>query len=383
MVIKLKNKDSKNITLIHACILGIIICLGIYYFVDVFWNGFFVDWFTDRYMITHEVYSADIKKRIIVTEPLWQKLKISILEVLITTVLICIIVTFKVADLYAKTNVKKSITAISVMLHDFMVKENGNIEIFPKEYAEIAAQISEIKQAMQRHEQILKEEADRKNDLITYLAHDLKTPLTSVIGYLTLLRDERQISEELQEKYLSISLDKAERLEELVNEFFEITRFNLSNITLQYSRVNLTRLLEQTVFEFKPMFMDKGLECQLEAAPDIMLKCDADKIQRVFDNLLRNAVFYSFDNSVIKIIVVQEDKEVSVKFINNGDTIPQEKLGRIFEQFYRLDTSRASRNGGAGLGLAIAKEIVELHNGQITAESADEVIEFNVIVPFL
>ncbi len=112
-------------------------------------------------------------------------------------------------------------------------------------------------------------------------------------------------------------------------------------------------------------------------------KCDSGKIQRVFDNLLRNAVFYSFENSVIKIIIKQEDKQIFIKFTNHGDTIPQEKLGRIFEQFYRLDTSRSSKNGGAGLGLAIAKEIVELHSGTITAESADELIEFNVTIPVL
>ncbi len=114
-----------------------------------------------------------------------------------------------------------------------------------------------------------------------------------------------------------------------------------------------------------------------------MLKCDVDKIQRVFDNILRNAVFYSFEDSIINIQVLQDEKEVTVKFINQGDTIPDEKLGRIFEQFYRLDTSRSSQSGGAGLGLAIAKEIVELHNGTITAKSADEVIEFNVRLPVL
>lgn len=111
---------------------------------------------------------------------------------------------------------------------------------------------------------LTKEAEQQKNDLVVYLAHDLKTPLTSVIGYLTLLRDERQISEELRQKYLLISLGKAERLENLNNEFFEITRFNLSHITLQYSKVNLTRLFEQLIFEFQLMFEEKNLQCNYE-----------------------------------------------------------------------------------------------------------------------
>lgn len=123
-----------------------------------------------------------------------------------------------------------------------------------------------------------KEAEQRKNDLVVYLAHDLKTPLTSVIGYLTLLRDEDQISEELRKKYLSISLNKAERLEDLINEFFEITRFNLSDIELQYSAVNLTRMLEQLTFEFKPMLHDKNLLCDLRIAVDIIIKCDVNQI---------------------------------------------------------------------------------------------------------
>ncbi len=260
----------------------------------------------------------------------------------------------------------------------------GNEQIIlPEDMKNIQDRMNLIRETALRNASLAKEAEQRKNDLIIYLAHDLKTPLTSVIGYLTLLRDERQISEELQEKYLSISLGKAERLEELINEFFEITRFNLSNITLQYSKVNLTRLFEQLVFEFRPMLIGKGLECKLEAAPGLVLKCDVDKIQRVFDNLLRNAVFYSFEDSVINIQVLKDKKEVSIKFINHGDTIPAEKLERIFEQFYRLDTSRSSQSGGAGLGLAIAKEIVELHNGTITAKSEDEIIEFNVKLPVL
>mgnify|MGYP001240331856 FL=1 len=128
-----------------------------------------------------------------------------------------------------------------------------------------------------------------------YLAHDLKTPLSSVIGYLNLLRDEKQISEELREKYLNISLDKAERLEELINEFFEITRFNLSNITLVYSKINLTMMLEQLGHEFKPMLAGKNLKCEFDVQPDMMLSCDANKLQRVFDNVLRNAVINAWN----------------------------------------------------------------------------------------
>ena len=226
-----------------------------------------------------------------------------------------------------------------------------------------------------------KEAEQRKNDLVIYLAHDLKTPLTSVIGYLTLLHDEQQISEELRQKYLSVSLEKAERLEDLINEFFEITRFNLSEISLEYSKVNITRLLEQLVFEFQPMLNEKNLKCTLEIEPDTMIRCDVDKIQRVFDNLLRNAVNYCFADGTIEIKARTIGNELQIKFRNPGNTIPQEKLNRIFEQFYRLDTSRSSASGGAGLGLAIAKEIVEHHNGTITAKSANDKIEFKVALP--
>lgn len=220
----------------------------------------------------------------------------------------------------------------------------------------------------------------KKNDLVMYLAHDLKTPLASVIGYLNLLRDEKEISDELREKYISISLEKAERLEDLINEFFEITRFNLSDITLQYGKINLTRLLEQLVYEFKPMLADKNLICNINAENDIVINCDGDKIQRAFDNILRNAVIYSFENSKINITANYVDNGVSITFSNNGNTIPQEKLERIFEQFYRLDEAR-STNGGAGLGLAIAKQIIELHGGKISAKSENNLIEFTVVLP--
>lgn len=266
---------------------------------------------------------------------------------------------------------------------DALIDENADDVVLSSELAAVEKKINYIKHTLEQRKLETELAEQRKNDLVVYLAHDLKTPLTSVIGYLTLLRDESKISEELREKYLSISLEKAERLEDLINEFFEITRFNLSNLTLEYSRVNLTRLLEQLTYEFKPMFLEKNLKCELEIAPDTMIKCDANKMHRVFDNLLRNAVNYSFDEGTIHIAATQNENGLSIKFTNCGNTIPQEKLERIFEQFYRLDTARSSRNGGAGLGLAIAKEIVELHKGTITAQSDNEVIEFEVTIPIL
>lgn len=264
---------------------------------------------------------------------------------------------------------------------DALIEENSGDVVLSTELAATEKKINHIKHTLAQRKLATELAEQRKNDLVVYLAHDLKTPLTSVIGYLTLLRDENQISEELREKYLSISLEKAERLEDLINEFFEITRFNLSDITLEYSRVNLTRLLEQLTYEFKPMLLEKNLKCELEIASNVMLKCDVNKMQRVFDNLLRNAVNYSFDDGTIHIVATQNENNLSIKFTNCGNTIPQEKLERIFEQFYRLDTARSSRSGGAGLGLAIAKEIVELHNGTITAKSENEVIEFEVTIP--
>ena len=266
---------------------------------------------------------------------------------------------------------------------DALLQENSEDISMSPELSAIEKKMNTVKHTLEKQRLDMQLAEQRKSDLVMYLAHDLKTPLASVIGYLNLLHDEGEISGELREKYLSISLDKAERLEDLINEFFEIARFNFSHIVLQYGRINLTRLLEQLVYEFKPMLKEKNLGCKLDAANDIMHKCDADKIQRVFDNLLRNAVIYSYAGTDIEIMAMEQDDNVIVRFVNQGDTIPAEKLERIFEQFYRLDAARSSATGGAGLGLAIAKEIVEAHGGTITAESENEQIIFTVTMPVL
>lgn len=378
---KLKIKISKTTTLIGTCILGIAACFGLYYLVDKVWNGFFVDWFTAKYMNTHEVYSADVGKDILVTEPLWSELKVFILTVLIIIVLICIAIIFAVANLHAKAEVRKSITETSVMLHDFMIEEKGNIDIFPKEYAEISAQMSEIKSTMQRHEQMLKEEASRKNDLIAYLAHDLKTPLTSVIGYLALLDEAQDMPIEQKTKYVNIALSKALRLEKLINEFFDITRYNLQQIDLEKESINLCHMLVQMTDEFYPLLNAHGNQTEVCVDEDVTVYGDSMKLARVFNNILKNAIYYSYPDTTIKIWAESTDTDVWIYFCNKGKTIPAGKLNSIFEKFFRMDEARSTNTGGAGLGLAIAKEIITLHGGKITAESENESTTFRISLP--
>ncbi len=252
-----------------------------------------------------------------------------------------------------------------------------------EDLSEINALLNSIKSDIEFNERAAKEAEQRKNDLVVYLAHDLKTPLTSIIGYLTLLRDEKDIPQKSHDHYIEVTLDKAERLEDLINEFFEITRFNLTQQVLELSYVDMVRLLEQLTYEFKPMLENKNLDCILHAPQSLEMKCDIQKMQRVLDNLLRNAVNYSFENTEIHITLTQEEAGHKIVFENKGNTIPKEKLDYIFEQFFRLDSSRTSQTGGAGLGLSISKSIVEQHQGTIKVDSYDERIIFEVFIPQL
>lgn len=223
-----------------------------------------------------------------------------------------------------------------------------------------------------------KEAEQRKNDLIVYLAHDLKTPLTSIVGYLTLLKEAPELPAEYRAKYTDITLEKAYRLEQLINEFFDITRFNLQSIALESNHIDLTMMISQMAEEFYPVLKERGLSCNVSIQSRIHIVGDADKLSRVFDNLMRNAVSYSYPNSQITISAHTQNGKVIITFKNRGDRIPEQKLNMIFEKFFRADNARTSTTGGAGLGLAIAKQIVELHGGTITAQSDDYYTTFTV-----
>lgn len=247
----------------------------------------------------------------------------------------------------------------------------------PPELDEVEQQLNKVLVEVKQSRLTAEEAEQRKNNLIVYMAHDLKTPLTSVIGYLSLLHDEKEISPPLREKYLGIALKKAQRLEELINQFFEITRFNLSHMELELSRINMSLMLEQEISEFQPMFAEKNLTCSTLISRDIYLSCDVDKMERVFDNLIKNAVNYSYEGTKI-LLQAKPLKQEGMELIitNHGKTIPPEKLERIFEQFYRMESARTSSTGGSGIGLAIAREIVQQHGGTLVCESENETIRF-------
>ena len=261
---------------------------------------------------------------------------------------------------------------------DLVLKEDNETIKLPSDVNEFAEKLNDIKYDYIVSKKNAKEAEDKKNDLIMYMAHDLKTPLTSIIGYLTLLTDEKEIPRNLQEKYMKIALDKALRVEELTNEFFDITRYNLSSMPINKQNINLSYLLKQLVDECYPMLEKSNLKCNLNVPDKVMYLGDGDKLARAFGNLLKNAISYSFENTTIEINLKEENDNIYISFKNKGEKIPEYKLDKIFEKFYRADASRTSSTGGAGLGLAITKEIIELHGGTIGVKNDDEYIEFDI-----
>ena len=271
---------------------------------------------------------------------------------------------------------------------DKVFQKDSSLIALPRDFKEVENKLNSIKYQKLRSEQLALEEEQRKNDMVMYLAHDLKTPLTSVIGYLTLLNKEKELPPSVRERYLQVSLDKAVRLEDLIDDFFEITRFSMKNFTLTKSTIDLSLMLNQLVDEFYPQLKEHQLTCRVEVPSKLTFYGDGDKLARVFDNLIRNAINYSYSGTQILVTGGLEQAEeylsgqqIHLCFASHGDVIPQQKLEKIFEKFYRVDNARSGETGGSGLGLAIAQEIVTLHQGRITAESDCDSTRFYIWLP--
>ena len=340
-------------SLIANIMVAMIISLIVYFIMAMFFEGIISDIVAN---LNYDIYSWIVYNREIVV------------YVYIGIVLAVIIYRF----------ISKYVNAIHEVYNalDLILKEDNETIKLPSEMNQFSDKINEIKYDYILTKKNEREAEQKKNDLIVYMAHDLKTPLTSIIGYLTLLKDEKQISKELQEKYIKIALDKALRVEDLTNQFFDITRYNLQNMPINKQEMNLVYLLKQVIDECYPMLEKRNLKCHLESVDKVMYVGDGDKLARAFDNLLKNAINYSYENTTIEIQLEEKEGKISIVFRNKGDKIPQYKLDKLFEKFYRGDDARTSSTGGAGLGLAITKQIIELHQGKIYVKNDNEYIEF-------
>ena len=295
------------------------------------------------------------------------------------TLLLCILLLF-VIFIFAKRYMKP-FQDIDRQLDALLSDDSSEIHL-SKELASTEQKLGALKQAMEKRLFDAQLADQRKNDLVTYLAHDIRTPLTSVVGYLNLLDEAKDMPEEQREKYTRITLDKAYRLEKMINEFFEITRYGLQQIQLNKGTVDLCYMLVQLTDELLPVLTRNGNTSVIKMDnEDITVYCDREKLARVFHNILRNAAAYSYPNTEIVISAEEQDGNVEIRFQNQGKTIPPEKLETIFERFYWMDDARGSDSGGAGLGLAISKEIITLHGGTIRAESENDTIVFIVTIP--
>ncbi len=261
-----------------------------------------------------------------------------------------------------------------------LLEEDSEIRL-PPEMAATERKLNAVKGELKRRAREAKVAEQRKNDLVMYLAHDIRTPLTSVIGYLSFLSEAPDMPVEQRAKYVNITLEKAYRLEKMVDEFFEIARYNLQELRLQKEPIDLYYMLVQIIDELTPVLAAHGNHVALQADETLTAYGDPDRLARVFNNVLKNAAAYSFANTQIDLCAKSEDGFVTVTCKNQGKTIPPEKLSAIFERFYRLDESRASNTGGAGLGLAIAQEIVALHGGTIAAASENNTVTFTIVLP--
>lgn len=253
------------------------------------------------------------------------------------------------------------------------VKNEDEFAFLADKLNQMADDIKEIMENERRSEYA-------KNELITSVAHDLRTPLTSIIGYLDLV-SSKELAQDTQMKYIGIAYNKSKRLEKLIEDLFTYTKFNFGEVKATYMEVDIVKLLNQLVDEFYPSFAECRLVYEFTSTnSSAVIKADGDLLARAFANLISNAIKYGRDGKNILINLSKVDYGIIITITNFGDIIPKEDLERIFQRFYRVESSRSSETGGSGLGLAIAQSIIEMHGGEISAKSDSDGTVFTVML---
>lgn len=240
-------------------------------------------------------------------------------------------------------------------------------------------ELTDIAENLNRMEEDIQELIDKertseqsKTDLITNVAHDLRTPLTSILGYLELLRKNQKLSPEMQQKYLDIAYNKSVRLQKLIEELFGFTKLSYGKINMNVAKVDIVELLAQLLEESYPNFQKNGLSYDFVSnRKSQIIEADGDLLARLFDNLIGNAIKYGKEGKRVRVNLRADREIVTIKIVNYGYVIPANELPLIFDRFYRTDHSRtnASGPGGTGLGLAIVKNITDMHHGTVSVSS--------------
>ncbi len=278
------------------------------------------------------------------------------------------IATFSVAFLLLQKKSMDYITRISVAVQNISEGDlNTTVEVVgDDEFSAMAANLNKMVEDIRQLMDKERESERTKNELITNIAHDLRTPLTSIIGYLELLSGPANMTEEMEKKYIDITYTKAKRLEKLIEDLFGFTKLNYGKVSMKIGKVDIVKLLSQLLEEFYPNFMDKDLAYELQSnVPAKIINADGNLLARLFDNLINNAIKYGAEGKRIVVKIHATETMVTVSVTNYGYVIPKEELPLLFEKFYRVEQSRSSNTGGTGLGLAIARNIVDMHGGTI------------------
>lgn len=290
--------------------------------------------------------------------------------------------------LVVRSGINRALTYFDLLFEsvsDILSKNEGPVTL-PAELASTAMALNSIKAESEQNERAAKAAEERKDELVVYLAHDIKTPLTSIIGYLTLLDESPDLDVEIRARYTGITLSKAYRLEELLDEFFEITRYNLHAIPIERSRFDGVLFCSQVIDEFYPLAEGRNLALVLDGPPELSVFADASRVARVLNNVMKNAVAYADAGTKVGVhtgLVTSEQGYVwwELTVTNQGRELSLQHLERIFEKFFRADEARGSAAGGAGLGLAIAREIARAHGGDIYAASDAGTTTFTIWIP--
>ncbi len=280
--------------------------------------------------------------------------------------------TFSVSFLMLQRNSMNYITKISTAIRNISEGDlNTMVEVAgDDEFSAMAANLNKMMEDIRELMDKERESERTKNELITNVAHDLRTPLTSIIGYLELLSGPASLTPEMEKKYLQITYTKAKRLEKLIEDLFGFTKLNYGKVSMKVSKVDIVKLLSQLLEEFYPNFMDKNLAYELQSnVPAKIITADGNLLARLFDNLINNAIKYGAEGKKIEVKIHAAETIVTVSVTNYGYVIPKEELPLLFEKFYRVEQSRSTNTGGTGLGLAIARNIVDMHGGTIGVAS--------------